>query len=45
MELNNKLNELYIKSLELMKEGKWNEVHIISKEIEKISTEIAKRPL
>ena len=45
MELNNKLNELYIKSLELMKEGKWNEVHTISKEIEKISAEIAKRPL
>ena len=45
MELNNKLHELYIESLQLMKEGKWDEVHIISKEIEKVSAEIAKRPL
>ena len=45
MELNNKLCELYRESLKLIKEGKWDEVHAISKEIEKVSAEIAKRPL
>ena len=45
MELNNKLHELYIKSLELMKEGKWDEVDAVSEEINKVYAEIAKRPL
>lgn len=45
MELNNKLNELYVEILRLMEEEKWEEANKVSAEITKLSEELHKRPI